>query len=168
MGRINELTTNKLVALIDNKNLKILDVRPVDAYNGWKLEKELRGGHIKGAKSLPLKWTKYMDWIEIVRSKHILPEHQIVIYGYTPEQSQTVAMFFIKAGYQDIFVYNKFIGEWAGNEDLPLEKLERYKQLVYPDWIKTIIEGGIPPEHKGGKTVICHAHYRITWYEYAA
>ncbi len=41
MTKINELTTRELVALIDNKNLKILDVRPVDAYNGWKLEKKL-------------------------------------------------------------------------------------------------------------------------------
>lgn len=158
--KTDELTTRELVALIDNESLKILDIRPVDAYNGWKLEKELRGGHIKGAKSLPLKWTKYMDWIEIVRSKLILPEHQIVVYGYTPEQSQTVAAFFIKAGYQNVSVYNLFIEEWAGNEDLPLERLERYRQLVYPDWVKTIIGGGIPLEHKGGKTVICHAHYR--------
>ena len=46
----------------------------------WKLANEARGGHIPGAKMLPVKWTNYIDWIEIVRSKHILPENKIIIY----------------------------------------------------------------------------------------
>jgi len=71
-----QLSTKELLSFIENKNGIIIDIRPVDAYNGWTLKNEKRGGHIKGAKSLPLKWTKYIDWIEIVRSKNILPDHQ--------------------------------------------------------------------------------------------
>jgi len=41
-----------------------------------------------------------------------------------------------------------------------MEKLQRYSKLVYPDWVRTILDGGTPPEYSGGKTVICHAHYR--------
>ena len=160
MRKLTELSTNELVKLLDNKDTIIIDVRPVDAYNGWKLENEIRGGHIKGAKSLPVKWANYMDWIEIVRSKHILPKHKIVVYGYTPEQSRIVGNLFVKAGYDNIFIYNYFTEEWAANPELPMEKLERYRQLVYPGWIKTIVDGETPPEHDGSKTVICHAHYR--------
>ena len=160
MSKFTELSTIELIKLLNDKKTKIIDIRPSDAYNGWKLEEESRGGHIKGAKSLPLKWTKYMDWIEVVLSKHILPEHKIVVYGYTSEQSETVANLFVKAGYEQIFIYNHFIDEWAGNMELPVEKLQRYSQLVYPEWVKVITEGGIPPEHNGNKTVICHAHYR--------
>jgi len=160
MVKLIEISTKELVKLHNNKKNKIIDTRPVDAYNGWKFENETRGGHIKGAKSLPVKWTNYIDWIEVVRSKHILPEHKIIVYGYTSEQSQTVANLFVKAGYENIFVYNHFVEEWSGNYELPMQKLERCSQLVYPGWVNTILDGGIPPEYNGGKTVICHAHYR--------
>ncbi len=160
MPKLVELSTDELVKLLENKDTKIIDARPVDAYNGWKFENETRGGHIKGAKSLPLKWTNYMDWIEVVHSKHITLKHKIIVYGYTPEQSLTVANLFVKAGYNNVFVYNHFIKEWSVNYDLPMERLERYSQLVYPGWVKTVLDGGTPPEYKGGETVICHVHYR--------
>ncbi len=154
------IPTTELIKLVQNKQTQIIDVRPVDAYNGWRLKNEKRGGHIQGARSLPFKWTKYIDWIEIVRSKGILPLNKLVIYGYDPEQTRMVAALFRKAGYPDVFVYDGFVEEWAANGQLPMEQLPRYNHLVYPGWVKTIVEGKIPPEHPGGKTVICHAHYR--------
>lgn len=157
---MRELSTKNMVKLLDQEGVTIVDVRPIDAYNGWKLNNEVRGGHIKGARSLPIKWAGYMDWIEIVRHKQISPETHVVVYGYTPDQSHTVAQLFKKAGYREVSIYNGFIDEWAANRKLPMQKLERYKHLVYPQWIKTILDGGTPPEHDGGKTVICHAHYR--------
>ncbi|MCD4681861.1 MAG: hypothetical protein K8R86_01150 [Bacteroidales bacterium] len=73
------ISTATLRTLIENGRARFIDIRSVDAYNGWSLQGESRGGHIKGAKSLPFKWTKYIDWIEIVRSKGILPEHRLII-----------------------------------------------------------------------------------------
>lgn len=157
---IGDLSTKNMMNLLDQAGVTIVDVRPIDAYNGWKLQNEVRGGHIKGARSLPVKWAGYMDWIEIVRHKQISPENHIVVYGYTTDQSFTVAKLFKKAGYQDVSIYNGFINEWTADEKLPMEKLDRYRHLVYPQWIKTILDGGTPPEHDGRKTVICHAHYR--------
>ncbi len=157
---ITQLTTQELIEFSKNKNNQIIDAMIVDAYNGWKFKNEIRGGHIRGAKSLPIKWTKYIDWIEIVRSKGILPENKIAIYSYSAKDAEKVASLFLKAGYSDVSVYNSFVEEWASNPDLPMERLERYSNLVYPEWVKTIVDGGIPPEHPGGKTVICHSHYR--------
>jgi len=79
---MKEISGIELLGMIGEPEVRIIDVRPVDAYNGWMLQNESRGGHIKGAKSLPAKWTNYIDWIEIVRSKGILPEHTVVLYGY--------------------------------------------------------------------------------------
>ncbi len=160
MIELKELSTGMLIKLLGMKEVNIIDVRPIDAYNGWKLKDEARGGHIQGAKSLPIKWADYMDWIEVVRHKQILQKDHIVVYGYTPDQSQKVAELFLKAGYREVSVYNGFVYEWAARDEYPLEKLERYRQLVYPEWIKTVQDGGTPPEHGGEKTVICHAHYR--------
>lgn len=64
-----EISTSELSDFINLNRGIIIDVRSIDAYNGWKLGNEIRGGHIPGAKSLPSKWATYIDWIEIVRSK---------------------------------------------------------------------------------------------------
>lgn len=101
-----------------------------------------------------------MDWIEVVRSKQIMPDDHLVIYGYTREQIQEVAKLFQKAGYAHLSLYFHFEEEWTGNPELPMEKLERYRQLVPAEWVKTLVDGGTPPEHSGKHTVICHAHYR--------
>ncbi len=160
MINLQEISTDELLNLLNDKEIKIIDIRPPDAYNGWKLQDEVRGGHIKGSKSLPVKWANYIDWIEIVRSKQILPEHKIVIYGYSSDEIEKVAKLFLKYDYNNIFIYNNFVTEWAKNIDLLMENLERYRQLVPAEWVKKITDGEIPIEHDGRKTVICHAHYR--------
>ncbi len=160
MTKVNEISTNRLVELLQNKNVKVIDVRPVDAYNGWKLENETRGGHINGAKSLPVKWANYMDWIEVVRSKHILADNKIVIYAYSEKDSNKVADLFLKAGYTDISLYNKFIEEWSNNENLPMEHLTRYKHLVSAEWVNKLLLGENPDEYQNNKFVIVHSHYR--------
>jgi len=101
-----------------------------------------------------------MDWIEIVRSKGILPEKQLVVYGYDADESQKLAAYFQRAGYPEVGVYDHFTDEWSANPNLPMDKLARYINLVPAQWVKTIIDGGVPPKFKGGKVVICHAHYR--------
>ncbi|MGB3345136.1 MAG: rhodanese-like domain-containing protein [Aequorivita sp.] len=156
----NQISTDELAALIGNENTKIIDVRPVDAYNGWKLAGEKRGGHIKGAKSLPVKWTNYMDWIEVVRHKQIVPENKIVIYAYSEEDSIKVAILFAKAGYLDVSIYNHFLKEWTANEDLPMEHLARYKHLVSAEWVNRLISGEKPSEYDNNKYIVVHSHYR--------
>jgi len=160
MQEISELSTAELTGLLEEKRVKIIDVRPIDAYNGWKMQEESRGGHIKGAKSLPARWAEYMDWIEVVRHKQILPGDQLVVYGYITEESRKVAALFVKAGYSLVSVYHLFTDEWAADQSLPMDKLARYKHLVHPDWILSVLEGGRPEHHPGGPVVICHAHYR--------
>ncbi|MCS3923896.1 sulfurtransferase [Methanosalsum natronophilum] len=145
--------------LLENMHrYKIIDIRSVDAYNGWKENGENTGGHIKSAKSLPYKWLSYIDWIEIVRSKDILPQDKLVIYGYDSENAEEVARMFEKAGYTDLSIYPSFF-EWV-ERDLPMDRLERYQHLVSPDWLNQLITTDNAPEYDNDKYVICHCHYR--------
>ncbi len=160
MTQLNEISTGELVELLENNNTKIIDVRSVDAYNGWKLNGEIRGGHIKGAKSLPEKWTKYMDWIEIVHTKGILPQHKIVVYGYSLEAMEKTARQFQKAGYPDVSLYLHFTDEWTADSSIPMEYLPRHSHLVSAEWVKTLLSGNRPQEYDNDKFVIVHAHYR--------
>lgn len=155
MTKIPILTTQELNKVLTNNKCKIVDVRSSDAYNGWKLNGEIRGGHIKGARCLPVKWANYIDWIEIVFSKNLAADDNIVIYGYTAEESNIVATRFIKAGFKNIFIYNDFVNEWSANTDLPMENLPRHKNLVPPEWVNNIINSNQSSDY-----VICHAHYR--------
>lgn len=158
MSQFETLTTPQLEEK-QKSGAKIIDVRSGDAYNGWKLRNEENGGHIKGAKSLPVKWTQYMDWIETVRHKGIKPEDELVLYGYTTEEIERVASQFQKAGYRNIFLYNKFLEEWVPR-NLPMEKLPRYQQLVPAEWVNELISGGKPAEYENNKFVVVHSHYR--------
>lgn len=160
MTKIPEITTLVLKELISKPEVRIIDIRQVDAYNGWQLENEKRGGHISGAKNLSAKWANYIDWIEIVRSKGILPEHEIILYGYSPAETEKIAKRFLQADYSKISIYNHFVDEWSASSELPIDFLPRFENLVPASWINEIVSGNTPSELENKKVVICHAHYR--------
>jgi len=154
------ISTLELLKSFEDPHLKIVDIRPADAYNGWRMKAEGRGGHIRGARSLPAKWADYIDWIEIVRSKGIKTEDFVVVYGYDREETNEVVRRLTRAGYGTVRAYYNFTTEWVANDDLPLRKLERYNSLVPPEWLNTVIEKGRADEYGRSEFVICHAHYR--------
>jgi len=102
----------------------------------------------------------YLDWMEIVRSKEILPDHLIIIYGYDAEKTKRVAFHFLKARYQHVFIYNNFVDEWCKNNKHPMEKLNRYEHLVSAEWLHQLVTTNSAPTVESGNYVLCHAHYR--------
>lgn len=157
---VKGITTEDLLLRLKTGSVKLVDVRPVEYYNGWKLKGEKRGGHIAGAKSLPAKWLNYIDWIEIVRHKNILHENEIVVYGHSPVEVQKVAERFLKSGYSEVTVYNHFSDEWLTRQELPLQKLKRFDHLVSAEWVNDLLTGKKPDRYNNNKFVIAHAHYR--------
>jgi len=157
---MKSISVSDVLSAIQDNQTTIIDVRPVDAYNGWCMMNELRGGHIPGARSLPASWAKYMDWIEIVRSKNISTDQDLIIYGYHERETEEVAKVFIKAGYRIKGLFHSFIEDWSGNSDFPLDSLSRHQHLVYPEWLHTLISGKNPAGYQNDKFVICHSHYR--------
>ncbi len=145
---------------IDDPKQIIIDVRDVNAYNGWRLMGEKRGGHIRSARSLSSKWASYIDWIEIVRNKGINTESKLILYGYELKETIKVADMFRSAGYPDIRIYEDFLDEWVSDPGLPMDYLPEYKRLVHPAWLKNLLEGESPPHYQNDHFVLCHAHYR--------
>ncbi len=154
-----KLSTSQVVDLLYDESVKLIDIRPIDAYNGWTMQNEPKGGHIPGAKSLPYKWSHYIDWIEVVGQKGIAAFHTIIVYGYDLRSVQEVAELFEKAGYEQVYTYEYFMEEWV-NSMLPLQSLARYEHLVPPEWVHQLITADEPFEHVGKKVVIVQAHYR--------
>lgn len=154
------LSTPELRGRLEDPRTQLIDVRSIDAYNGWRLRGEPRGGHIAGARTLPFKWSSYIDWMEIVRAKEIRPEHPVVVYGDDRAETTRVADQLRRAGYDHTRAYHLFGQEWCPDESLPMDRLPRYAHLVPPEWLYQRITGGRPPEHDGGPLVLCHAHYQ--------
>jgi thiosulfate/3-mercaptopyruvate sulfurtransferase len=159
-NRYTEITTGELKNLLDRDGFHLVDVRPADAFNGWEFLNEPRGGHIRGAKNLPARWTKYLDWIEMVRHKQIFPEKRVILYGYSEEEALPVAERFTRAGYPDVVLYNHFRDEWIPEENLPMERLARFRNMVPARWVHGRINGGKSVDHDNPPFVILHAHYR--------
>ncbi len=150
----------------------VLDVRPTAAYNGWRFHGEARGGHIPGARSFPLGWTKYMDWIETAESMGLGPDSRITVYGYTVADGEAMAERLGRLGIEGVEVFDGYLS-WCEDETRPLSRMARYRHLVPPGWLRTVLErdGAIPtpdldaagtPELEAppaGRVVVCHAHY---------
>ncbi len=158
--RPTRMSTDELLERVGDPAVQIVDVRPIDAYNGWKLRGEARGGHIRGARSLPSKWTGYLEWIEIVRAKDIRPDQSLVVYGYDATDADEVAGLFARAGYEDVCVYHDFVSAWCVDERLPMDRLPRFRHLVSPWWLKRLLDQGAAPECSTDRHVLCHAHYQ--------
>lgn len=152
--------TEQLRTWMARSDVQIVDVRPIEAYNGWCLRSEPRGGHIPGARALPFHWSEYVEWVEIVRGKELDPQRPLVVYGYDHERIRRVSELFRRLGFTDVWVYEDFLSEWAPNEDLPLDRLARYSSLVSPQWVWELVSGVKASEFNGGRYVVCHAHYR--------
>jgi thiosulfate/3-mercaptopyruvate sulfurtransferase len=155
---MKELTTSELYGRLGS-GLKLIDVRSVDTYNGWTFHKEPRGGHICGARSLPFKWLDYIDWLEIVRSKGILPHDEIVLYGDDRGQTEKVAQQFDRAGYPNVSVYHDLVAGWMQEERLPLDSMANYRHLVPARWLRKLITTGQAPEYDNDRYLVCHAYY---------
>ncbi|MBW6479235.1 MAG: hypothetical protein K0B37_07385 [Bacteroidales bacterium] len=157
---MKQISTAELIEFIEERSGFVVDVRPVDAYNGWALKGEYRGGHIPGARSLPLKWTKYIDWIEAVHRKGLSTEMPLVIYGYDRDEVDQAAERFIKSGFKQLSVYYDFLEQWLPDSMKPLEHLAKYKHLVSANWVNELIMGQRPAFYENNRYVVVHAHYR--------
>ncbi len=157
---INELSKKDMVSLLHDPEELIVDIRPTAAYNGWALHNEPRGGHIPGAVSFPLSWTRYrFELHDYLQAKGLTPDRPVTIYGYNKQETDQMLEILKSGGRNQIHVYDHFADEWASDPELPMTRLAHYDKLVYPEWLHTLINGGTPPRYDGRPWVVCHAHY---------
>lgn len=159
MNSGNSPTIDELSHQATESDYLLLDVRPIAAYNGWALRGEPRGGHIKGAKTFPLEWTRFDEWLNLLKAKGITSDKRIVVYGYGMEDSEVVREALTQIGYEHVRTFDRFM-DWSANDSLPMERLPKYHHLVYPEWVRDLIAGDKPPTYDGRDYVICHASYR--------
>src|SRR5438105_8185223 len=132
---------------LDDPGVTIVDVRPLPAYNGWRLRGEPRGGHIPGAVAFPSAWLRTVDDAEIDRlleSKDIVSGREVVLYGDLPEEIRAFETRLAELGHTGVRTYDGGWVEWAADRTLPVERLPRYEKLVHKEWLWHVHNGRKP------------------------
>jgi thiosulfate/3-mercaptopyruvate sulfurtransferase len=151
------ISTKELSEQLVNPEPVVVDVRPAAAYNGWRLQREPRGGHIHGAVSFPLSWTKVVAGAELttlLASKGIAPDKSVIVYGYGRGEGAAMASTLADSGFTRVATYDLFLSEWSADGTLPMARLANYEKLVHPEWIQGLISGLNPETYPGKGFVI--------------
>ena len=160
---IRNISTKELSTRFDNPELILLDIRPSAAYNGWKLQDEARGGHIRGAVSFSLSWIKKLSNPELkslLSSKGVTSRNVIVLYGYRHDNCSVMTKLLWDLGIRKVFIYGAGLQEWAANPGLPMDRLANYEKLVYPAWVDNLISGKEPENSLNKKHKLFEVSFR--------
>lgn len=142
----------------------ILDCRPTGAYNGWPLQEEVRGGHVPGAISFPLKWFEELGpeiALENLTSKGIEKSARIVITGYHESEMKEAVRQLEGLGYSSLSLHSGGMIDWASQPQLPMIRLPRYQHLVHPGWLRELLSKGSDRE----SYVLAHVNFD-NWGDY--
>ena len=130
-----DTTTTEVRSTIDTAELRtrladpaltIVDVRPLTAYNGWRVGDDARGGHIPGAVAFPAAWLDGLDAPEVERQltrKGIVAGREIAVYGQGVDDARSFVTGLSRFGIDTARVHEDGFGAWAADPSLPVDKL---------------------------------------------
>lgn len=162
---IKNISTKDLKDKIGNKDWIIVDTRINDAFNGWKLDGEKRGGHIKGATDFSANWLKVEDkekdrvLEKALKTKNISLDKNVVLYDSNGKDAQAVAKYLKQKGIINIYTYD--VKQWAADTGLPMESYENYEMLVSPSFVNDLVNGKKPETYTNDKYKI----FEVAWGE---
>ena len=161
---MTNISSSELHERLQHPGLTIVDVRPLAAYNGWRLHQEARGGHIPGAVAFPSAWLHSVDQVEIERllqAKQIVTGRTVVVYGDGLEAAAFTARL-QSLGIADVRVLEEGFAAWAADERRPVDRLAKYDKLVHIEWLRQILHGETPeaaPE--SGRFLLFHVNFGV-------
>lgn len=180
-------TKSIIASQLNNDNYVVIDCRTDEEYLGWQLYGESRGGHIPGAVQIPYSWffnkdktVKDVGAISTIFLSRGVTKDKTITAHCTAGIRSGFAYFILRLmGYTQISNYDASIFEWSADATLPMEKANRYSTIVYPAWVKAVIDyqalGGTehpaPPQYPYGrdhKFIIFHTSWDSTDADYTA
>jgi len=162
LKKARKATKEQITKKLGTKNFAVIDSRADEEYNGWQRYGESRGGHIPGAVQLPYESffnadktvLKYSDLKTMFESRGITKKKEVTAYCTVGIRSGFVYFLYRLMGYSKASNYDGSIAEWSADSSLPMEKASRFSALVYPAWVKALIDyhkadstSSAPPEY---------------------
>ena len=151
-SRARPMTTSEVAKRIGHPGWRLVDVRGTNAFNGWIMGEEKRGGHIRGATNLSLRWMEahHRAAIQLVESKG-LKDQKVVLYGNRASEAQRMARLLqmrAQLSPEQMFIYTEGFLAWSRDDKLPVDRLPRYEKLVPPRWVHQLIQEGDSEEYR--------------------
>jgi molybdopterin synthase sulfurtransferase len=157
-------TTAELRRRLGDPDLRVVDVRPLPAYNGWRLDGEPRGGHLPGASALPARWLGSLDGTDLQQlldAKGIVRDGETVLYGARPADVEAARARLEDAGHTQVRTYAHDWQTWSADPALPVERLPNYDKLVHPQWLRRLLDGGRPEAAPAGRFLLLHVNFGV-------
>jgi thiosulfate/3-mercaptopyruvate sulfurtransferase len=158
------VSTEELRARLADPTLTIVDVRPLAAYNGWKLDGAARGGHIPGAVAFPSTWLDRVEPAEVeklLRVKDVADAREIVLYGDRPDDVWATRARLGEYGHGTVRVYEDGWSTWAADDTLPIERLAHHDRLVHTEWLRRLLAGETPEAAPPGRFLLFHVNFGV-------
>jgi len=156
------ISTAELADRLGDPALTVVDVRPLAAYNGWRLGGTVRGGHIPGAVAFPAAWLGSGDDAEIDRlldEKGVRAGRSVVVYGYDTDDALDAEHGLRSRGITGTRVLAGGAQAWAADPALPLDRLPNHDKLVHVDWLREVLDGGRPESAPEGRFLLFHVDF---------
>ncbi|TMQ15068.1 MAG: thiosulfate sulfurtransferase, partial [Deltaproteobacteria bacterium] len=163
---VRTIDTADLRDRLGDPRLSVVDVRPLTAYNGWRLGTESRGGHVPGAVSFPAAWLTSVDDPEIERllaGKSIGPDRAVIVYdnGDGSDDAGRVVAALGALGVSDVAILRGGFPAWAADPDRPIDRLARHDRLVHIEWLGQLLSGGRPEAAPSGRFLLFHVNFGV-------
>jgi molybdopterin synthase sulfurtransferase len=156
------VSTAEVRTRLGEQGLCIVDARPLPAFNGWRVDGDVAGGHIPGAVAFPAGWLARLDDAELkvmLESKGIASSSEVIVYG-----GKDAASLFRSRIAEHLAVtvrtYDAGFTEWAA-EGLPVERLANHTKLVHPEWLRDLLAGGTPEAAPAGRVLLFHVNFGV-------
>jgi 3-mercaptopyruvate sulfurtransferase SseA len=161
-GRISAL---EILERLDDPSLAVVDLRPLAAYNGWRLRGEPRGGHVPGAAALPAPWLSTIaapELEQVLADKGLLAGRTIVVYGFGDDDAPAAAAARLQAlGVADVRTFEPGWVAWSADPDLPVEGLPNHDRLVHTAWLRDVLAGRRPEAAPEGDVLVFHVNFGV-------
>jgi 3-mercaptopyruvate sulfurtransferase SseA len=145
-------TSQRIAQRLFDSDFAVIDARTDEEYMGWRLYGETRGGHIPNAVQIPYAWffnddkttLSHQDLKQLLESRGITTDKEVTSYCTAGIRSGFVYFLLRLMGYQRCSNYDASIWEWDADPALPMEKAANYATVVYPGWVKALIDYHTP------------------------
>lgn len=170
---LRRMNKDRIRKMLGSKNFVIIDTRTDEEFIGWQKYGEARGGHIPGAIHIPYEWffnsdktvLNYSSIRNMLESKGVIKKKEVTAYDTFGIRSGFVYFILRLMGYSKASNYDASIYEWAQDSSLPMDKMANYHALVYPEWVKELIDGKNPATYPGKGYVILYTTWTARYYE---
>jgi thiosulfate/3-mercaptopyruvate sulfurtransferase len=157
------VSTAELSRRLGEPGLRVVDLRPLAEYNGWRARDAARGGHVPGAVAFPAGWLSRLGDAKLqslLEGKGIATSGEVVVYGDVGAAS-AFRSWLVGHATVPVRTYAAGWSGWSADASLPVEWLANYQRLVPPGWLRKLLDGDRPEAAPRRRFLVLHVNFGV-------